>query len=274
MKDIIVTMVNTNEWEDIKRCLLTLFKDSEDSGLQIGVVIVDNASEVNIEPHLKEHFPDVTLIRQKKNEGFGASHNVAMGAEDGKYYFVLNPDTTVADGEGLLKKMYDWMEAHPKVGMIGPKILYPNGDLQYSCWRFPTLLQPIFSRTSAGQKGRGKKTADHFLMKDFDHNMTQPIDAIMGSAMFVRKGAAKEVGGFDERFWMYFEDIDWSRRMWEAHWPVYYLHEAVISHVHKRASAKVPGILNALLKNKYARVHLVSWLKYFWKWRGNAKYYG
>ena len=62
--------------------------------------------------------------------------------------------------------------------------------------------------------------------------------------------------------------------MWEAGWPVYYVQDIVLEHFHRRASAKVPGVISALVKNKYARVHLVSWLKYFWKWRGNHKYYG
>ena len=95
----------------------------------------------------------------------------------------------------------------------------------------------------------------------------------MGSAMFARKEALGEVGLFDERFWMYYEDIDWCLRMWEAGWPVYYLHDIVIMHAHGRGSAKVPGVMKALLKNKLARVHLSSWLKFMWKWRGSSKYY-
>ncbi|PIR77637.1 MAG: hypothetical protein COU30_01320, partial [Candidatus Magasanikbacteria bacterium CG10_big_fil_rev_8_21_14_0_10_38_6] len=92
-------------------------------------------------------------------------------------------------------------------------------------------------------------------------------------AMFVRGTAYKEIGGFDDRFFMYFEDIDWSLRMWEAHWPVYYTHDIVLTHIHGKGSAKVPGVINALLKNKLARIHFKSWLQYMWKWRGNNKYY-
>lgn len=274
MHDICITMVNTNEEKDIKRCLSSLMADTESGDLDVAIVIVDNNSINNIEPMLQQHFPGTTLIRQKKNEGFGKSHNKAMDAVEAKYYFVLNPDTTFETGQGFLQKCYDFMEQHPKIGMIGPKIYYPDGSLQYSCYRFPTFLQPVYSRTSLGRKGKGKIIADHFVMKDFDHNETRPVDWVMGSAMFVRKKAIDDVGMFDDRFWMYAEDSDWCRRMWEGHWPVYYVHDIVLSHVHKRASAKVPGVVNALLKNRYARQHLKSWLKYFWKWRGNHKYYG
>lgn len=165
------------------------------------------------------------------------------------------------------------MEAHPRIAIVGPKILYPDGSLQYSCYRFPTFWHPIFSRTQWGQKGMGKKMHEFLLMKDFDHNRTMPVDWIMGSAMFARGAAIKEVGVFDDRFWMYYEDSDWCRRMWEAGWAVYYVHNIKIEHVHNRDSAKIPGAFKALLKNNLARVHVVSWLKYMWKWRGNYRYY-
>jgi len=273
MHDICITMVTTNEAQTVKTCLTSLYEDIKGSNLDIGIVIVDNASTDGIENMLKANFPQARFIRQEKNEGFGKSHNMAMSAVDATYYFVLNPDTTFPKGQGLLQRLYEFMQQHPKVGMAGPKIVYPDGSLQYSCFRFPTFKQPIYSRTKFGKKGKGKKVADHFLMKDFDHNKTIPVDWIMGSAMFVRKSAADSVGMFDDRFWMYAEDSDWCRRMWEQGRPVYYVHDVYIMHVHGRASAKVPGILNALLKNRYARVHLISWLKYFWKWRGNHKYY-
>jgi len=273
MFDIAITLVNTKEKKDIEHSLETLFADSKDSGLNIAVVIVDNASEDGIE-ELKDKFSNVTVIKQEKNEGFGKSHNKAFALVMAEYYFVLNPDTEFPIGQGFLRKMYDFMESHPKVGIAGPKILYPDGSLQYSCYRFPSFWQPIFSRTKWGKRGKGKEIADKFLMKDFDHESTIPVDWVMGSAMFVRRAAMDDgVGGFDDLFWMYAEDSDWCRRMWEKHWAVYYIHNVYLKHVHGRASAKVPGILNALFKNRYARVHLWSWLKYFWKWRGNHKYY-
>ncbi len=273
MYNICITMVSTNEAETVKTCLASMYEDIAGSNLNIGVVIVDNASTDGIENMLKTYFPEVRLIHQEQNEGFGKSHNKAMSIVSADYYFVLNPDTIFPQGQGLLQRLFRFMEEHKNVGMVGPKIVYPDGSLQYSCFRFPTFTQPIYSRTKLGKKGKGKTKADHFLMKDFDHNQTRPVDWIMGSAMFVRGAAIKEVGMFDDRFWMYAEDSDWCRRMWEAHRPVYYVHDVYIKHVHGRASAKVPGIINALVKNKYARVHLISWIKYFWKWRGNYKYY-
>lgn len=272
MLDICVTIVNTGEKDEIISCLNSLYADSAGCAFSYGVVIVDNGSNDSI-IDLEKMFSNLKVIIQECNEGFGKSHNKAIASTEAKYYFVLNPDTNFPVGGSFLKKMRAFMDENQQVGVAGPKIVYPDGSLQYSCYRFPTFLQPIYSRTKLGKKGKGKEIADNFLMKDFSHNETIPVDWVMGSAMFVRGAAIKKVGGFDDRFWMYAEDSDWCRRMWEKGWCVYYVHDVLIAHAHGRASAKVPGVLNALIKNKYARVHLLSWFKYFVKWRGNRKYY-
>lgn len=273
MLDILITVVNYKMKEHIDKCFASLFNDIKDSGLNVGVVVSDNASHDGIEQMLKEKYPTVRYIQLSENDGFGKAQNVALKSSEARYYFVLNPDTYFFPDSHVIKRMYEFMEAHPKIGMLGPKILYPDGSLQYSCYRFPTWLHPLISRSSFGEKGFGKKIQTQALMKDFNHNETIPVDWIMGSAMFVRGTAVAQVGLFDDRFWMYYEDSDWCRRMWESGWPVYYVHTIVLEHLHGRGSAKVTGIFKSLLKNRLARIHLISWLKYMWKWRGNNKYY-
>ncbi|MDD4476906.1 MAG: glycosyltransferase family 2 protein [Patescibacteria group bacterium] len=274
MFDVSIIMVSYKMKDDIDKCFNTLFKDFENSGLSVNVVVVDNDSRDGVKDFLKAKYPSVVCEALNNNGGFGRGQNIGIKSVDAKYYFILNPDVIFLQDKNIIKRMYDFMESHPKVGLLGPKILNTDGTLQYSCFRFPIFWQPLFSRTRFGKKGIGKKVCDKFLMKDFDHNGTAPVDWVMGSAMFARKAALDKVGLFDERFWMYAEDSDLCRRMWEAGWPIYYAHDIVIQHGHRRDSAKVPGIFNALIKNKLARVHLISWLKYMWKWRGNLKYYG
>ena len=273
MADINIIIVNYKMKDQIDRCLASLLADFVGDTVSVHIVVVDNASHDGIETLLKEKYPSVQCIAQSENIGFGRAQNVGIASAESKYHFVLNPDTYFYPGEHTLKKLYDFMEANPRVGVVGPKILYPDGSLQYSCYRFPTFWQPIFSRTQWGQKGRGKKMHEFLLMKDFDHNRAMPVDWVMGSAMLVRSDAMKQVGLFDDRFWMYYEDSDWCRRMWEAGWAVYYVPSIKIEHVHNRDSAKIPGAFKALIKNNLARVHVMSWLKYMWKWRGNYRYY-
>ncbi len=273
MKDIAIVIVNYKMKALIEKCLETLFRDIAGESLDIDIVVVDNNSEDGVDELLREKFPSVRFIPQNTNPGFGTSQNRGMASVEATYYFALNPDTEFLINQNTIRRLYDYMENNPKVGMTGPRIVYPDGSLQYSCWRFPSFLQPFYNRTKLGKSSRGRQKHDHHMMKNFDHASTIPVDALMGSAMFARGTAVHEVGGFDERFWMYYEDIDRCLRMWEAHWPVYYVHDIVLQHLHGRGSAAVPGMLNAFLKNKLFRVHVISWLKYMWKWRGIRKYY-
>ncbi|PIZ95250.1 MAG: hypothetical protein COX80_04785 [Candidatus Magasanikbacteria bacterium CG_4_10_14_0_2_um_filter_33_14] len=273
MKDINIVIVNYNMKDKIAVCLETLFFDLQKNNLDVCVTVVDNHSEDGSIQFLKEKFPQVNYIEQEKNFGFGKSQNKGIKHCEAKYYFILNPDTIFHKEKNTIQKLFDFMENNPKIGMIGTKLVYPDGSLQYSCWRYPSFFQPFFQRTKLGKTKWGKKKIDHHHMKDFDHNNTIPVDAIMGSSMFVRKEAVDDAGMFDERYFMYYEDIDWSMSMWEKGWPVYYVHDIVLTHIHGRGSAEVPGVFKALFKNKLARIHVQSWLKFLWKWRGKQKYY-
>jgi hypothetical protein len=272
MIDVCVTIVNTSEREEIEKSLDSLYQDSVNSGLEFCVIIVDNDSADNI-TELESKYKNLKVIKQNKNMGFGYSHNRAFESTPARYYFLLNPDTEFPPDRNFLRRFVDFMDKNSQIGLAGPKIYYPDGTLQSSCYRFPSFFQPIFSRTNIGQTKYGKKMTDKYLMKDFDHNSTMAVDWVMGSAMFFRYNAYREVGGFDERFFMYAEDSDLCRRLWETGWAVYYASDIWLRHVHGRASAKTPGILNAFFKNKFTRIHIVSWLKYFLKWRNNRKYY-
>lgn len=273
MKDIHIVIVNFRMKEKIEACLSSLMPEIKKSALDISLVVVDNHSEDGIADFLTQRYPEVGCIELEENLGFAKAQNRGLAVQTSRYYFSLNPDTEFLQKEESLQKMFTFMEEHPHVGMLGPKILNPDGTLQYSCWRFPHLMQPIYNRTFLGRTKKGRERKDVHHMKDFDHNKTQPVDAIMGSAMFVRGTAMQEVGMFDERFWMYFEDIDWCIRMWERGWPVYYVHDIVITHLHGRGSAKGKGIIRSLFANRLLRIHIASWVKFMWKWRHSMKFY-
>ena len=110
-------------------------------------------------------------------------------------------------------------------------------------------------------------------MKDFNHEYSRPVDWVLGAAMVVRKEVTDVIGWFDPRYFMYLEDCDWCRTMWKYGWHVYYVHDIAIRHRHARQSADVPGFFAALRKNKLARIHITSWVKYLWKWKGHHSNY-
>lgn len=274
MKDINIVIVNWKMKDDIDACLSTLVLDIQDSDLDVVVHIMDNSDNIDgIKEMLAEKYPQVTYINSGGNIGFGKANNIALQRVEAKYYFVLNPDTKFEAGTKTLRSLYEYMEKNIQVGMIGPKLLNNDGTLQLSCFRFPRFLdKPVKHFKIHRRIPYFAKRVDYFMMKDFDHNSERPVDWIMGSAMFVRHKATQDVGYFDDRYFMYLEDCDWCRRMWEHYWQVRYIPSVILYHKHRRDSAKVPGI-RAIIKNPITRIHIKSWLQYSWKWKFRSKKY-
>lgn len=267
MHDIAVIVVNYKMEEDVRQLLTSLQKEIKASGLSVAPVLVDNTPANGLWLDIKNNHPEVKYLPQNYNWGFGRSQNIGWQSVEAKYYFVLNPDVVFPDNGRALMALYRFMEDNLMMGMVGPKLLYPDNTLQYSCYRFPNFWIPFYRRSSFGEWGKNKKKVAKYLMKDFDHEKTQPVDWVMGSAMFIRGEQLKKINGFDERFFMYFEDCDLCRRFWEEHLPVYYFHQAELLHRHTKASAKVQGFFRSMLHNPLTRIHIISWLKYMWKWR-------
>lgn len=277
MKDIHIVFLNYLMKADILAALGSLEKDIVESEYDVQITVADNSENKDgIKEDIAQHFPRVQYIDCGGNVGFGKGNTVGMQSVSARYYFILNPDTIIPDNSHTVDRIIQFMDAHPKIGAIGPKLLNMDGSLQYSCYRFdlPSILVKPFKQINFDKKfSLVRKYTERLLMKDFDHQSTRAVDWVLGAAMVVRKEVIDEIGWFDEQFFMYMEDCDWCHRMWEAGWPVYYVHDIIIAHRHARDSAKVPGAFKAIFKNKLARIHLASWLKYLKKWRGNHKYY-
>lgn len=277
MKDINIVFVNYLCKDDIMQALDSLLRDIHNCPYSVQITVVDNSENKDgMKESLTEKFPQVVYVDPGGNVGFGKGNTLGFKAGEAKYYFALNRDTVIQENSHTIERLIQFMEAHPKIGCIGPKLLNMDQTLQYSCYRFdlPSILIKPLKQINFDKKYKWvKQRTDHLLMADFDHNSNRPVDWVLGAAMMVRGAVAEQLGWFDERYFMYLEDADWCHRMWEAGWPVYYVHDIVILHRYARDSAKVPGIFKALFKNKLARIHLVSWIKYLWKWRSQNRYY-
>ena len=258
--DLSIIVVNYNSREKTLNCLKSIF-ESDLAGIDFEVILVDNNSKENIETEVNDLYPQVKIIKSEKNLGMGGGNNLGIKEAAGKYVLILNPDTMPKPD--AIRKMYNYLEANEKVGIAGPKLLYPDGQLQYSCFRGWKFLTPLFRRTFLGRIA--KKHLDNFLMRDFDHNSAREVDWLMGSCLMIRESILDKIGFFDERFFMYFEDTDLCRRVRQAGQQVIYFPEAIVIHDHVRASAKKPWYLAPFL-NKLSRTHIASWIKYFLKW--------
>jgi len=260
--------------EILKICLRSIEKNLKGADFDWEIILADIATIEKTAYMMEEIFPNVIFLPTKENIGFGKAINIAFQKARGDYIFIVNADVII-DEEKAIEKLMDYLEKNEKTGMVGPKLLNVNGTVQQSCFRFYTSLTVVCRRTFLGKTSSGKKILDKFLMKDIftekEINKPVPVDWLMGSAMMVRKKDLKKVGGFDERFFMYFEDVDWSRRFWENGFKVIYFPAVRMYHYHFQSSKK-KSLLDSLF-SKYARIHIASAIKYFSKYGlKNAKH--
>ncbi len=240
--DVSVIIVNWNTRDDLRECLRSLHP-SLHQGLQVEIIVVDNASWDDSVAMVKREFPDVKLIENRLNEGFGKAHNRAALIAQGRYLMLLNSDARAHPG--ALKDLVDYADAHPDVGIIAPKVLNPDGSLQYSCRRFPVYEAGLFRNTILGRLFPQNRFVRDYLMTDFDHAHTADVDWVSGCAMMIRRETWHQLGGFDERFFMYCEDVDLCWRAHEGGWRVVYHPEAVVTHTIGRSTDKA---VNAMIR--------------------------
>jgi len=234
---------------------------------RIHVVLVDNASPTQRLPELVErHLPSAELILRDGNHGMGRSTNFGAERANAKFFFILNPDTRLTDPD-IFDKLVTYMTTHPSTGIAAPRIQNFDGSRQDTCRRFPAWYHPIPMRTPVGNSGWGSSYVRRYLMHDFDQASDRHVDWVQGSAMFIPADVWRELGGFDDRFWMYFEDIDLCRRVWRSGRSVAYVPHVTLLHAFGRASAKIQNPVLNILRSKMTRAHVSSWWKYLWKWR-------
>ena len=259
--DVSILIVHTFEARLIRQTLRGLRRAAPE--LHLEVLVIDNNAAAGVAAMLRREFPEVRYFA-KSNQGFGSAMNVGIKHARGKYILIFNPDIIIS--AGALEKLFHYMVANPQVGIVGPKLLNADGSLQYSCSRYHEPLVPVLRRTPLGRLAWGRKIVERFLMQDVDHSHTLEVDWLMGSALFARSQALKQVGSFDERFFMYFEDTDLCWRFWEAGYKVVYFPGAVMVHYHRRASAD--GSIFRQLLSPLTWRHIDSAYKFFRKHAG------
>ena len=225
--DVSVIIVNYNVRDFLHQSLLSLQKALK--GIRSEIFVVDNASDDGSAEMVRRRFPRIRLIANTANLGFAKANNIAIKKARGKFLLLINPDTIVQ--EDTIRVMVDFLQSHPDVGLAGCKILNPDGSFQPACRRgFPTpwvAFTKIFGLSIVFPKSKlfGKYNLTYLNTEE-----TYPVDAVSGSFMMVRKEICEHVGGLDESYFMYGEDLDWCYRIREAGWRIYYVHSTQIIH--------------------------------------------
>lgn len=264
-----IVIVHYNQWDLLLRCLRALGSSSAKDDLE--VLIVDNASygvPSGAETLAHEAFAGpVRWVGNRVNVGFGKACNQGaqlLGEKDS--YLFLNPDVEVE--RTMLEDLRSYLHGHPDVGIVGPRLTYADGSVQDSYRRFPRPFDQFLKRTPLHRSRFLRHRVRDYLMWDKDKDRTEDVDWLVGACILVRSGAWESIGGFDERFFLFYEDVDLCRRTWLAGYRVVYHPSARALHRKERLSDG--GILSVFTK-KTLRIHLASAIKYFWKWRSGGK---
>ncbi len=240
MVDLSVLIVNWNVAPLLRRCLDSIAASpgvsvaGRPGDLAVEVIVVDNASRDESRAMLAREFPWVRVIANEVNMGFTRANNQALAEARGRYLLFLNPDTEVV-GDAL-RTMVRYMDDHPDVGALGPQLRYPDGRIQSSRRRFPTLATAFLESTVLHQWWPNNPVARRYHLADRPDDQEQEVDWVVGACLLVRRRAIEQVGGFDERFFMYSEELDWCRRARALGWRIVYLPAAQVIHHEGRSS--------------------------------------
>ncbi len=250
-----VVIVHYNSSADLNRCLESLVAYAP--AAEHRIIIVDNASQDDGLAVVHQRYPNFQWIFSKENLGYSKGCNLGMAQVEAEYYLVLNPDIVIQPG--ALEHLLDFADQTPRAGMVGPQLLNEDLSVQDSCRRFYNLKTLLLRRTILGKIFPNSKTVHLHLMGDFDHRSVRPVDWVLGGCILVRRSAMLRTGPMDERFFLYFEDVDWCYRMWQAGYEVVYTPDARFIHRHRRDSAQ--GKLNRTFW-----LHLGSLISFYEKW--------
>jgi len=254
MIDISIVIVSWNSHDYLSECLSSLAAGA--GPLSFEVFVVDNASRDGSADLVREKFPWAHLIPNSENRGFAAANNQALRISSGRYALLLNPDTRVHPQ--AIEGVVGFMDHHPEAAACGCLLLNEDGSVQHAVRRFPTFAFALGAKTILGRMGLFRRRYDFVKMRGMRFDTTMEVDQPSGAALFLRQRVLAEVGLLDERYFMFFEEVDLCRRIKDAGYRIYLFPEARITHYggrsrrQNRAQIILPGLRSML---RYFRLH-------------------
>jgi GT2 family glycosyltransferase len=233
-----IVIVNHNSTDDLMLCLRSIYDSLGD--ISATVFIQDNASDDDVN-RLHSRFPQAIVSKNRDNIGFARAVNKGLAQSAAPYVVIINPDTIVR--EGCFEAILEYMEKNRDIGVVGPRILDTDGTIQGSARTFPTPFTGLFGRNTVLTKWfpNNPITRANMFTSRCHGKTPMDVDWVSGACMVVRRRAIDEVGLMDTRFFLYWEDADWCRRMWQKGWKVVYYPASTVVHSVGTSSSTKPA---------------------------------
>ncbi|MDA1208838.1 MAG: glycosyltransferase family 2 protein [bacterium] len=254
-------VLNYRSPQDTVRCVEALQKQTVVDQLQI--IVVDNHSEddsIGVIRNQLGHMSNVEIVESSTNTGFGSGNNYAEQFADSDYILFINPDNAL-ESSGL-EKMLTHMQQHSEIGILAPQLVFADGTVRDSHRVFPSFVDICIKRTPL--RRLFPKRLDRYLERNVNPQAVRQVDWVVGACFLISRALFADLGGYDERYFLFFEDTDLCRRCLESGKQVVYF---PVVHALDRKQRLSGGGFFALFLHKTGRVHIASALKYFWKWR-------
>jgi len=260
--DLSVIIVSYNTKNITLECVQSVLDHK--GALAVEIIVVDNCSTDGSTKALRDAFPDITVIDSPANGGFAYGNNIGFEKSHGRYILLLNPDTRVHPGG--LEKAVAYMDTHQKTGCLGPRVLNSDGQLDKSMMRYLSLTQFFFLIFIPAKFAQNLKIFGDMRYASRSYDDINDIDAMTGCFILTRRKILEEIGGLDQRFFMYGEETEWCRRITRAGWKIQYhpditiLHHGAASTVNMSEWKAVEMTKGHILFLKFTRGAFVAWI--------------
>lgn len=248
--DLSIVIVNWNTRDMLRDCLASI--PAQHQGFGVETIVIDNASEDGSATMVKAEFPEVRLIQNSDNLGFGMATNQGMRQASGRYLLLLNSDTLV-HGD-VLADSVRYMDTHTDVGMMGCKVLNEDGSVQMTCSRFPSFLNLLLQTLGLNRLHR-PKWLQRYQMLDWDRDDEREVEVISGCYLVARREMVNQIGMLDEAFFLYGEETDWCRRCAEGGWKLVFAPVGCITHLGSGSISKLNYRRDLMLSEGTVRLH-------------------
>jgi len=249
--DVTIVVVAHSVRLELERCFRSI---ADHAGVGTEVILVDNASTDDTVDWVHAHHPEVAIVELAANVGVAARDH-GLRRANGRLTMFLDSDAELTPG--ALPAMVAALDANPGWGLIGPRLVSVDGELQLSCRRYPPLALPLLRRPPLGRFFEDGRTVRRHLMSEADHSITRPVLYVLGACQLFRTSLARAAGSFDDKVFLGWDDADWCIRIRDAGGEVVYLPEATVVHAYRRLTVQRP-VSGAALKQLKAHAYFQS----------------